>query len=136
MLCFLWVSLQTKCYKKTERFGIFEKSTIWPIQNSLERNSWSSNWEPVTARKMKFSTKDFLSKCDQIRSFLRIWSHLQKKSFVENFIFNFMNPCQCKNYSFKRIQHSYHLEIGLNGGFPEKRTHLELLNVNIHQNQI
>ena len=36
---------------------------------------------------MKFSIKDFFSKCDQIRSFLRIWSHLLKKSFMENFIF-------------------------------------------------
>ena len=36
---------------------------------------------------MKFSTKDFFSKGDQIRSFLRIWSHLLKKSKVENFIF-------------------------------------------------
>ena len=36
---------------------------------------------------MKFYTKDFFSKYDQIRSFLRSWSHLLKKSFVENFIF-------------------------------------------------
>ena len=36
---------------------------------------------------MKFSTKDFFNKCDQIRSFLRIWSHLQKKSLMENFFF-------------------------------------------------
>ena len=28
-----------------------------------------------------------LPKCDQIRSFLRIWSHLLKKSLMENFIF-------------------------------------------------
>ena len=36
---------------------------------------------------MKFSIKDFFSKRDQIRSFLRIWSHLLKKSLMENFIF-------------------------------------------------
>ena len=36
---------------------------------------------------MKFSVKDFSIKCDQIRSFLRIWSHLMKKSLTENFIF-------------------------------------------------
>ena len=36
---------------------------------------------------MKFSIKDFFSKCDQIRSFLRIWSHLLKKSLLKNFIF-------------------------------------------------
>ena len=29
-----------------------------------------------TAQKMKFSIKDSFSKCDQIRSFLWIWSHL------------------------------------------------------------
>ena len=34
---------------------------------------------------MKFSIKDFFSKCDQIRRKLRIWSHLLKKSL--NFIF-------------------------------------------------
>ena len=36
---------------------------------------------------MKFSIKDFFSKCDQIRSFLRIWSHLLKKSLMENVVF-------------------------------------------------
>ena len=33
---------------------------------------------------MKFSFKDFFSKCDQIRSFLRIFSQLLKKSLKEN----------------------------------------------------
>ena len=36
-----------------------------------------------TAQKMKFSITDFFSKCDQIR----IWSHLPKKSVMENLIF-------------------------------------------------
>ena len=36
---------------------------------------------------MKFSIKDFISKCDQILSFLQIWSHLLEKSLMENFIF-------------------------------------------------
>ena len=35
----------------------------------------------VTAHKMKFSIKNFFSKYDQI------WSHLLKKSFMENFAF-------------------------------------------------
>ena len=38
-------------------------------------------------QKMKLSIEDFFSKCDQIRSKLWIWSHLQKKSLMENFIF-------------------------------------------------
>ena len=40
-----------------------------------------------TAQKMKFSIEDLFSKCDQIRSFLRIWSHLLKKSLMKNFSF-------------------------------------------------
>ena len=39
------------------------------------------------AQKMKFFIKDFFSKCDQICSFLWIWSHLLKKSLMENFHF-------------------------------------------------
>ena len=40
-----------------------------------------------TAQKMKLSIKDSFSKCDQIRRILRIWSHLLRKSLMENFIF-------------------------------------------------
>ena len=40
-----------------------------------------------TSQKMKFSIKDFFSKCDQIRRKLRIWLHLLKKSLLENFFF-------------------------------------------------
>ena len=40
----------------------------------------------VTPQKIKFSIRDFFSKCDQIRR-KRIWSHLLKKSLMENFIF-------------------------------------------------
>ena len=40
-----------------------------------------------TTQKMKFSIKDFFSKCEQIRSFLRIWSLLLKKSLMKIFIF-------------------------------------------------
>ena len=40
---------------------------------------------------MKFSIEDFFSKCDEIRRKLRIWSHLLKKSLMENFIFCAVN---------------------------------------------
>ena len=39
------------------------------------------------AQKMKLFIEDFFSKCDQIRKKLQIWSHLLKKSLVENLIF-------------------------------------------------
>ena len=41
-----------------------------------------------TAQKMKNPIKDLFSKCDQ--SFLWTWSHLLKKSLMENFIFSAM----------------------------------------------
>ena len=40
-----------------------------------------------TAQKMKFSINEFFSKCDQILSFLQIWSRLLKKFLMENFFF-------------------------------------------------
>ena len=36
---------------------------------------------------MKFFIKSFFSKCDQIRCFLRVWSHLLEEPLMENFIF-------------------------------------------------
>ena len=39
------------------------------------------------AQKNTSSNKVFFSKCDQIHGFVRIRSHLLKKSLVENFIF-------------------------------------------------
>ena len=40
----------------------------------------------ITAQKM-FPIKDFFSKCDQINSFLQIWSHLLKKILNEKLLF-------------------------------------------------
>ena len=37
---------------------------------------------------MKVSVKDLFNKFDQIRRKLQIWSHLLKKSLMENFIFS------------------------------------------------
>ena len=50
-----------------------------------EENNYESIF--LHLRSMKFSIKDFFSKCDQIRRKLRIWSHLLKKSLIENFMF-------------------------------------------------
>ena len=49
-----------------------------------------------TAQKRRFSFTDYFSKCDQIRSFLRIWSHLLKKSVTENLIFCVMNVARLR----------------------------------------
>ena len=47
-------------------------------------------------QKMTLSIKDFFSKCDQIRSFLKIWLHLLKTSLIEHFMFcavEFIQAC-------------------------------------------
>ena len=41
--------------------------------------------------KMKYSIKDFISKCDQIPRKLQIWSHLQKQSFMKTLLFCAVN---------------------------------------------
>ena len=62
---------------------------------NLQRLKWRSMWSlrkrynrrgSDTAQKLKFSIKDFFSKCDQISPLLRIWLCLLKKSLMENFI--------------------------------------------------
>ena len=46
--------------------------------------SFKATYIILVHKKMKFFVKDFYSKCDQMRSFLRIWSRLLKKSlFVQ-----------------------------------------------------
>ena len=63
---------------------------------------------------MTFSIKDFFSKSDQIRSFLRNWSHLLRKSLTGDFIF-----CAVKlvitifNESFHRPSIWHILTIGM-----------------------
>ena len=57
-----------------------------PVKKNKEWLLWKlSNFRveiTYTVQKMKFSIKHFFSICEQIRSFLQIWSHLLKKSFL------------------------------------------------------
>ena len=74
----------------------------WNSIHKCNENEWmrmsekrmSGIW--ITAQKMKFFINDLFSKFDQIRSFLRIWSHLLKKSLTENFIFCAVNIVRLK----------------------------------------
>ena len=52
------------------------------LQENLTTILCQAEFTFYTTEKMKFSIKDFFSKDD-----LRIWSHLLKKSLMENFIF-------------------------------------------------
>ena len=51
---------------------------------------------------MKFSIEDIFSKCDQILRNLRIWSHLLKKSLMENF---FLCSALMENFLFCAVNH-------------------------------
>ena len=51
----------------------------------------------VLHEKMKFFIKDFFSKCYQIRS---QWSHLLKKSLMENFIVCAVHSSSCIAFPF------------------------------------
>ena len=44
----------------------------WNCKN--KKGIWAAFTKRVTAQKMNFSIKDVLSKCDQIRKKLQIWS--------------------------------------------------------------
>ena len=78
--------------------------------NKLLDKKIIENWPSFscyTAKKMKFSIKDFFSKCDQIHSFLRIWSHLLKKSLIENSIF----CAVLLHFEFEKLWQEVHLEV-------------------------
>ena len=60
---------------------------MFKVIKIIEQCSWILYSKSCTAQKTKFYIKNFFSKCDQICSFLRIWSHLLKNSLMKNFIF-------------------------------------------------
>ena len=76
---------------------------------------------------MKFSNRDFLSKCDQIHSFLRIWSHLTEE-ILNGKLRSFFVQCRSKCFSF-RIS-GYH---NLTTKFPV--TGIILINFQISRNR-
>ena len=87
------IKLQAPRYGMLQKYGYMLHSYKL-LENVLVMVLYSVLY---TAQKMKFSIEEFFSKCDQIRSFLRIWSHLLKKSLMENFIF------LCSDISFSDI---------------------------------
>ena len=60
-----------------------------------------------TAQNMQFSIKDFFNICDQIHSFLQIWSDLLKKSIIGNLIFCAVLGNPQGQTSFFSSEHNY-----------------------------
>ena len=77
------------------------------LSNCYEYFLRLSEFPDFTAQKMKFSIKYFFSKYDQIRRKLRIWSHLLRKSLMENFIFFAVFIWQSSLISFVIMQLDY-----------------------------
>ena len=83
----MW-EIRTRITPNTGTFHAAHSEVIWGSSPDFASNTNAILSD--TIQKMKFSTKDFLSECDQIRkirSFLLLLSHLLKKSLMENFIF-------------------------------------------------
>ena len=89
-VCFLLVHFRIINFNNWTGSKIWPSLSLWRQQIEIPFDGsvpLAAKLPFYTAQKMRFSIKDFFSKCDQIRSFLRIWSHLLKKSLMENFIF-------------------------------------------------
>ena len=74
----LWHSCFPMNFAKLLRTTFFAERLRWLLLKKYGK---------ILHKKMKFSIKDFFSKCHQIRRKLRIWSHLLKKPLMENVIF-------------------------------------------------
>ena len=81
----LMLTLSRNCFLKIAVLIVIQKLYFRKSKYKI----YSDNQKTLcfTAKRMKFSIKDFFSECDQIRSFLRIWSHLLKKTLMTNLIF-------------------------------------------------
>ena len=75
----------------------------------LKQSDILTYFSQITAQKMKFSIKDFFDKCDQIRSFLWIWSHLLKKSLMGNCTENQNQSIQVSTWIFRFQINSFKL---------------------------
>ena len=81
--------LELPNWKKIKKKYIIALSgnLISPLRKVYKNTGFQLYSGMLTAQKMKLFIKNFFSKCDQIRRELPIWSHLVKKSLMENFIF-------------------------------------------------
>ena len=110
-------------------FSLYQRHVFRPLRNIYDEAFWESTCffisntfmsntrfklakiKQMLSTKLKFFIKDFFSKCDQICSFLWIWSHLLKKSFMENFIFcavHMLNNTHRLNFYYLKISDMPH----------------------------
>ena len=73
----------------------------------ISEHEKKSDFSQATTQKLKFSIKDFFSKCDQIHRKLRIWSHLLKKSLTDNVIFCAVNNANAQILFTKQSENTF-----------------------------
>ena len=73
----MWIKKQDN-FSKNELFSFSQKFSIYLLAK-------------INAHQMSFVVKDLFSKCEHIRTKLRIYSHLLNKSLTENFILCVVN---------------------------------------------
>ena len=97
----LFLFLPNRKFQKVTKTVIYQRNLNKMNKIYFLNDQQNLNWKAVfsIAKKMSITfsgnitqeikcvTKDFFSKCDEIRFFLRIWSHLLKKYLMENFMF-------------------------------------------------
>ena len=93
------LSANKTCWSKFNAILVFTFMVIFKIPFLLDQITLKRMWSVAMSynsseagkishcKKKNFSNKDFFSKYNQIRRKLQIWSHLLKKSLLENFIF-------------------------------------------------
>ena len=79
---------------------------------------------------MKFSIKNFSSKCEQIRRKLQIWSHLLKKSLMENFTFCAVFESEMMQNTSQLLTCHYRDSIATYLPYKSKKTNIVLIKSN------
>ena len=105
--CSLQLFYRKSNSQANELFKLFKWLHLYLIPYELKYSTASTLHSPCglgissyTTPKVKFLIKDFFSKCDQIRSFLLIWSHLLKKFYAKQTLFTFKLSGSYWNPSF------------------------------------
>ena len=108
---FLQVQLQGQYFRRCWYFSSFCLFAVcqflmpqWSVKFYINilflQLSWFKDASTLIAQIMTFSIRDFFSKCDQIRRKIRNWSHLLKKSLMENFIFCAVSIADIEHISY------------------------------------
>ena len=92
-------------FRKKTSSKMFDRIVNTPLVTYAKFHfRWKHHRPGITAQKMKFAIMDFFRKCDQTTVSLQIWSHLLRKSVMENL---FVNIIKHKNNFLPQNTHAH-----------------------------